>query len=46
MITNSKDIKNLLVIKNELRKKFDEYQSNLIFNKIVNRIRQIGPCLE
>ena len=46
MITNSKDIKNLFIIKMELRKKFDENQSNLIINKIVNRIRQIGPSLD
>ena len=44
MITNSKDIKNSFVIKNELRKKFPGNLPILIFNKIVNRIRQLGPC--
>ena len=47
MITNTnKYIKNSFVIKKELRKKFDKNLSNLIFNKIVNRIRKLGPCLE
>ena len=45
-IINSKNIKDSFVIKYELKKKFDENQSNLIFNRIVNRIRHIGPCLE
>ena len=33
-------------IKKKLRKKFTIYQSNLIFNKIVKRLRDIGPCNE
>ena len=41
-----KDIKDLFVIKIELKKKFDENQSNSKFKKILNKIRQIGPCLE
>ena len=45
MITN-KDIQDSLVIKNELRKKFTDSLSNLIFKKIVKRIKDLGPCEE
>ena len=45
MITN-KDIQNSLVIKNELRKRFPENLSNLIFKKISNRVKELGPCEE
>ena len=44
LITNAHIIKNSLVIKNELRKKFPENLSNFIFKKIVKRIRDLGPC--
>ena len=46
MFTNSEDIQNSIVIKNELSKKYPESHSNLIFNKIVERVRDLGPCKE
>ena len=49
MITNSQIFKQsyrILVIKEELRKKFTEIQSNLIFNEIAKRVRDLGPCKE
>ncbi len=46
LITNSKIIKHSLVIKGELRKKYPEDLSNLIFNKIVKRVRDLGVCEE
>ena len=45
-ITNSLIIKNSILIKKELRRKFTENQSNLIFNKISKRVRDLGPCEE
>ena len=31
-------------IKNKLRIKFNENQTNLIYNKIIKRVRVHGPC--
>ena len=44
MTTYYKFIQNPLLIKKELRRKFDENQSNLIFNKIAKRVRDLGHC--
>ena len=46
MITNSQIFKNPLVIEGELRRKSPENVSNFIFNKIENRVRDLGPCEE
>ena len=46
LITNSKEIQNSLVIKEEQRKKFPDSLSNLILKKIVKRVRDLGPCKE
>ena len=45
-IIGHKFIKHTPKIKKKLRKKFTIYQSNLIFNKIERRVRDIGPCKE
>ena len=45
-IINPNFIKYTPELKKELKKKFAIYQSNLIFNKIVKRIRKLGPCKE
>ena len=45
MITN-KDIQNSHVIKEELRKKFTENLSNLLFKKIEERVKDLGACEE
>ena len=45
-IINPKFIKYTPEIKKELRKNYTIYQSNLIFNKIVKRLRDIGVCEE
>ena len=45
-IINPKLIKHTSEIKKKLRKNFTIYQSNLIFNRIVKRLRDIGPCNE
>ena len=46
MIIKPKFIKYTPVIKKELRTKFTIYQSNLILNKIVKRLRDLGSCKE
>ena len=45
-ITNSQNQKNSFAIKMKLRKKFTKDQSDLIFNKIANRVRHLGSCKE
>ena len=49
LITNTQIFKlsyRNLVIKKELRRKFSGIQLNLIFNKIIERVRDLGACEE